>query len=195
LRRLKIIAACLAPVFAATIGAMAARAQKVIAPTVDLAVSYIEERSLKAGTGQNFWLQGGSIELGANVWHGLGIAANVTGSHAASIGVSGIPLSLVTATFGPRYRWHSSHKISIYGEGLVGEANGFGSIFPAPGGSQSDANGLALQLGGGVDLRLSDRFALRMIDAGWLRTQPPNSTDNVQNTLRLGAGFVLRFGH
>jgi hypothetical protein len=177
LRRLTFITACLAPLFA------------------DLAVSYIEQRSLKAGTTQDFWLQGGSMELGLNVWRSLGIAANVTGSHAASIGSSGVPLSLVTATLGPRYRWHSGHKISIYGEALVGEAHGFDSTFPAPGGSQSTANSFAVQLGGGVDLRLNHRFSVRLIDAGWLRTQLPNSTDTIQNTLRVGAGFALRFGH
>jgi hypothetical protein len=160
---------------------------------LDLAVTYSAERSLKANTSQNFWMQGGSVELGANVWHGLGIAAGITGTHAGSIGTSGVPLSLVTVTFGPRYRWHADHRLSIYGESLIGEANGFRSLFPASTGQQQEANGLASQVGGGIDYRLSGRFALRALDAAWFRTQLPNSTDNVQNTLRLGAGIVLRF--
>jgi hypothetical protein len=57
------------------------------------------------------------------------------------------------------------------------------------------ANGLAAQVGGGTDYRLSDRFAIRILDAEWSRTQLPNGTDNVQNALRLGAGIVLRFAH
>jgi hypothetical protein len=160
---------------------------------LDLSVTYIAERSLSANTSQNFWLQGGSIELGANVWKGWGIAADITGSHAGSIGASGVPLSLVTATFGPRYRWHADRRLSLYGQGLIGEANGFRSIFPANTGSQPDANGFAAQVGGGIDYRLSNRFAIRALDAAWSRTQLPNSTDNVQNNLRLGAGVVLRF--
>jgi hypothetical protein len=162
---------------------------------IDLSITYIAEHSLKANAAENFWLQGGSIELGANIWRGWGIAADVTGTHTGSIGSSGLPLSLVTTTFGPRYRWHADRRVSFYGRGLIGEANGFQSIFPATGGSQPDANGLAAQVGGGVDYRLSDRFAMRVLDAGWSRTQLPNSTDNVQNTLRLGAGIVLRFAH
>jgi len=162
---------------------------------LDASISYIGERSLKANASENFWLQGGSIELGANVWRGWGIAANVTGTHTGSIGSSGLPLSLVTTTFGPRYRWHADRRVSLYGQALIGEANGFRSIFPATAGSQPDANGFAAQVGGGVDYRLSDRFAIRVLDAGWARTQLPNSTDNVQNTLRLGAGIVLRFAH
>lgn len=162
---------------------------------LDLSITYIAERSLKANTSQNFWMQGGSIELGANVWRGWGIAADLTGVHTGSIGTSGLPLSLVTITFGPRYRWHPDRRLSLYGQGLIGEANGFGGIFPTTTGSRPEANGLAAQVGGGIDYRLSDRLAIRMLDAGWSRTQLPNSTDNVQNTLRLGAGIVLRFGH
>jgi opacity protein-like surface antigen len=160
---------------------------------LDLSVTYLDERSLKAGSSQNFWMQGGSIELGANVWRGWGIAADVTGTYASSIGSSGVPLSLVTTTFGPRYRWHADRRLSLYGQGLIGEANGFRSIFPTATGSQSAANSFATQVGGGIDFKLSDRFAVRVLDAAWSRTQLPNSTDNVQNTLRLGAGVVLRF--
>jgi opacity protein-like surface antigen len=162
---------------------------------LDLSVTYIGQRSLKASTSQNFWMQGGSIELGANLYRGWAIAADVTGTHTGSIGSSSLPLSLITTTFGPRYRWHPDRRVSLYVQGLVGEANGFRSIFPATAGSQPDANGFAAQVGGGVDYRLSDRFAMRVLDAGWARTQLPNSSDNVQNTLRLGAGIVLRFAH
>ena len=170
-----------------------AHAQAVTRGSLDLGISYTAERSLKANTAQNFFTQGGSIELGANVSHGFGITANITGTHTSSVGGSGLPLSLVTATFGPRYRFHADRRLSIYGEALVGEANGFKSIFPASGSSQSSANGLALQLGGGIDYMLGHRYAVRLIDAAYVRTQLPNASDNVQNNLQLGAGFVLRF--
>lgn len=164
-------------------------------PRLDLGVTYIAERSLRADTGENFWMQGGAIELGTNVWRGWGIAADVSETHANSIGTSGIPLSLVTATFGPRFRFHAQHRLSPYGEVLAGEANGFHSLFPSPFGSQTNANGLALQVGGGLDYRWRRNFAIRLLDASWVRTELPNATDNVQNSLRLGAGFVVRFGY
>jgi hypothetical protein len=171
------------------------QAQEPQPARLDLSATYVAERSLKANTSQNFWMEGGSIELGANISHGWGIAADVIGTHAGSIGTSGLALSQVTTTFGPRYRWHAGHRLSLYGEGLVGEANGFRSIFPTNSGSQSGANSLATQVGGGMDYSISGRFAVRVFDAAWSRTQLPNSTDNVQNNLLLGSGVVLRFAH
>ena len=187
-------AMCCSFAVAASLAATAIlHAQAVTSKTADIAVTFTAERSLKANTNQNFFTYGGSAELGVNVYRGLGIAANVTGTHTSSVGTSNIPLSLVTVTFGPRYRLHVARKLSVYGEVLVGEANGFSSIFPATGNSQDSANGLALQLGGGVDYRFGSRYALRLINASYLRTQLPNSADNVENNLQLGAGFVLRF--
>jgi hypothetical protein len=171
------------------------RTQAQQAHRLDLAITYVGEHSLKANTSENFWMQGGSIELGANLWRGWGMAADLTGTHAGSIGSSGIPLSLVTTTFGPRYRWHSDRRLSLYGQGLIGEANGFHSLFPATASSQPDANSFAAQSGGGIDYKVSDRLALRVLDAAWVRTQLPNGSDNIQNSLRLGAGIVIRFAH
>jgi hypothetical protein len=162
---------------------------------IDVAVSYLGEYSLAANTSQNFWRQGGSIELGTNTYRGLGIVAIVSGTHASSIGSSGIPLSIVTATFGGRYRWHAEHKISIYVEGLAGEANGFDSLFPSRTGAQMSANGFAVQAGGGIDYMLSKRFAIRAVEAAWDRTTLPNATVSVEDNLRVGAGVVYKFGH
>ena len=159
----------------------------------DLAVTYVSQRSLRSNTGQNFWMEGGSAELGFNLWHGLGPAADFTGSHTSSIGSSGVPLVLTTATFGPRYRWRAARRVSIYGQALFGVASGSSSVFPTPSGTESSARSFALQLSGGIDYRLSRHFAVRAIDLGYLHSALPNGNNNVQNNLRLGAGAVFRF--
>jgi hypothetical protein len=182
------VLACLA------LGCHALPAQSTAQTSVELAVAGEAQRSLELNTDQNFWAAGGAIELGVNAFHGLGLGASITGAHAASIGSTGTPLSLVTETFGPRYRWHDGHRVSLYGEGLVGEANGFRSLFPATSGAQADANGLAVRTGGGVDLRLGRHFSVRALEAAWLYTRLPNSADGVQNNLLLGAGVVLHTG-
>jgi len=146
-------------------------------------------------SGNSFWMQGGSVQVHAQFWHGLGVVADVSGLHTASAGgSSGVGLDMVTATFGPRYTWSPAHRrYAVFGQALVGEANGMNSVFPNPGGANESANSLALYVGGGVNLRLKDHLALRALEADWLRTQMPNATTNVQNNLRVGAGLIYRF--
>jgi len=182
--------------FAAVTPRSAAQAAAVVQErTADVSVTYVAMRSLKAQSSENFWMQGGSFEVGGPVWRTVDLAANLTGAHASSIGSSGVPLSLVTATVGPRFRWDVHQRWSMYGEGLFGIADGFNSVFPggAESPTSSRATGFAMQLGGGLDYKVRGRFSLRVLDAAYVRTQLPNGTDDVQNTLRLGAGVVMRF--
>jgi hypothetical protein len=141
-------------------------------------------------------LQGGSAEISAPFWKGLGVAASVIGMHGSNIGY-GVPLNFVTTTFGPRYNWTPAlkvrdHSMLVFAECLLGEADGFRGVYPATNGSIDSTNSLALQLGGGVDLYRSEHLSFRVLQADWLRTQFANSGDNVQNNLRIGVGIVLR---
>lgn len=170
--------------------------QKNAQPEIDLALTCGAQHANQTSR-QSFWAQGGGAELTATFYHGLGVAANVTGTHAANINSSGVGLTLVTTTFGPTYTWaprrESQKQLRLLAESLIGIANGAGSVFPGPSGAQSGDTSLALQIGGGVDLDLSRYLALRLVHADWLRTQLPNATTNVQNNLQLNAGFVFRF--
>jgi hypothetical protein len=78
-----------------------------------------------------FWMQGGSIQLAGEFWHGLGVEADISGLHTQNANNTWVGLDMVTTTFGPRYRWSPAHhRYSIFGHALVGEANGFHSVFP-----------------------------------------------------------------
>jgi hypothetical protein len=169
---------------------------------VDLAVTYDALHASHINS-QNFWMQGGAIELGAQFYRGLGIVARVEGDHAGTGTTTGEPLSLVTTVFGPRYTMETrSHRYAIFGEGLVGISNGFHSLFSegsgpvgsVNAGTTSSSNALAVYVGGGLDVRLSHHLAIRAVQASYLRTQFPNTTTNVQNSLSLSAGLVVRFG-
>jgi peptidoglycan-associated lipoprotein len=166
---------------------------------MDLAVTYTEQYSNLVST-PTFWHSGGSVEFSTQLYHGFGLAANATGTQIDSSDNHGIGLSLVTVTFGPRYTWYhpigaeKKHSLAIYGQGLLGQGWGFNSYFPSPTGVQTDSIALALQVGGGVDVGLSRHFGIRAFQADWVRTQFPNATTDVQNTLRLAAGVVFRFG-
>ena len=187
---------------AVMLAAGAAAAQGVQSAPLDLAVTY-DALHTNHITAQNFWMQGGAVELGARFYRGLGIAARVEGLHEGTNSTTNEPLSLVTTVFGPRYTLETrSHRYAIFGEALVGEANGFHSLFSegsgpvgsVNAGTTSSSNALAIDVGGGLDVRLNHRFALRALRASYLRTQFPNTTTNVQNSLSLSAGLVVRFG-
>ena len=159
---------------------------------VDLAVTYSAERS-NLTTGSNFWRWGGDLELSTVTYHGFGIAMNIAGSRVSDINGTGVNLTAVNTTFGPRYTWSPAlKKVAVFGQGLIGESHALDSVFPSATEALTDFNTFALQVGGGVDLRLSHHFAFRPIQANWVRTQFPNGSTNIQNNLRLGAGVVLR---
>jgi hypothetical protein len=169
---------------------------------IDLAVTY-DALHTNHITAQNFWMQGGAMELGARAYRGLSVAARVEGLHAGTNSSTGEPLSLVTAVFGPRYTIETrSQRYAIFGEGLAGISNGFHSLFSegsgpvgsVNAGTTSSSNALAVDVGGGLDVHLNRRFAVRAFRASYLRTQFPNTTTNVQNSLSLSAGVVMRFG-
>jgi hypothetical protein len=164
------------------------------APHFEVAATYNAIRSNLIGS-NSFSTQGGSVQAGGRFWRGLGVITDVAGMHTGNVLSSGVGLDVITATLGPRYTWlPAQRKLSLFGQGLVGEASGFNSVFPSPSGATSEAHGLAVLVGGGMNVNLSRRLGLRAIQADWVRTQLPNSTTGVQNNLRIGAGVVYRFG-
>lgn len=176
---------------AGTLFAVPAWAQNETKPGLELAVTYSALRTNPVEQ-SNFWMNGGSFQMEGRFYHGLGAVADVSGFHASNVGPSAVDLNIITATFGPRYTWQFPHRrLMLFGEGLLGEANGFNSLFPGISTTTGDATSLAVQVGGGMNLPLSSRISFRAFEADWMRTQLPNSTTNVQNSLRLSAGVVF----
>ncbi len=170
----------------------AASASQPRTPSLELAFTCTATTS-EPVNGSRFWMQGGSAQIHGQFYRGLGVVADIAGAHVADIDSTGVGLDLVTATFGPRYTWSPVHRrYSIYGQGLVGEAWGMNSVFPNPGGAVTTADSLAFKAGGGLNISLARRLALRAFEADYLRTQLPNSTSNVQNNFTLAGGIVLR---
>jgi hypothetical protein len=160
---------------------------------LDVAVTFQPMRG-NSITAQSFWAWGGSVQVHGQFYRGLGVVADVAGTHTAAIDNTGVGLDMVTAVFGPRYTWALPRsKCAVYAQALAGEANAFHGVFPTAAGATSSSNSTALLVGGGFNLALTPRIALRALEAGWLRTGLPNSTTGMQNNLRLGAGIVVRF--
>ncbi|HWZ52580.1 MAG TPA: hypothetical protein VNW54_14055 [Granulicella sp.] len=185
-------AVLLGVVFSAVVVARAQ--QRSLAGQMDLGITYAAGHS-NFVSNPSFWMQGGSVELVGHVNYGLAAVADITGFHAGG-GASGVPVNLVTDTFGPRYTVSIApkgrkHPIALFGQGLIGEAHGFKGLYPGASGATTSALGFALQLGGGADIAVSRHISIRAVQAGWLRTQLPNSTTNVQSDFRIATGIVL----
>ena len=169
---------------------------------LDVAVTYAGAHAIYT-TGGPFWLNGGGLDLNARFFHGVGLAASITGLEKGSSTPGVASLNILTIAFGPSYTFHPGHRISVRGEGLLGEADGFRSLFaygsgPTPSltaGTTDSSNSLALQAGGNVDLKLTNHLGLRLAKVDYLRTQFPNGTTHVQNNIRVAAGVVFSFGH
>ena len=133
------------------------------------------------------------MQIEGRVRPNFGVVADVTGVGARLIGKTGVGLSLVTATFGPRYTLTLGRgKYEVFGQTLVGTGIGFNSVFPGSAGASSTSFNLALKMGGVMNMELSPHVALRAFEADWVRTELPNAANNVQNNLSLGAGIVFR---
>jgi len=182
---------------AGTIGTLTAQVQQPRQPAagqVDLSLTFTASHS-NFIPGDNFWMEGGDVEAVLHVPAGFAAVASISGGHAGA-GTGGVPLNLITEVYGPRYTWtvhRQKHELSIFGQGLVGATEGFGSTFPAAGSASTSATALAIQAGGGVDIGLSPHWAVRAGEVQWLRTELPNTTTDVQNSLKAGVGIVFRF--
>jgi hypothetical protein len=177
--------------------AQSAAAQTTAAPSergrLEVSATYDTLLS-NAITSDRFWMQGGSAEVEGQFYHGLGAVADIGGTHTGNIESARVGLDLVTATFGLRYTWAPMKKrYEFFGQGLLGEANGFHGLFPTPTGAAESSNSMAVEAGGGMNVALSPHVAFRAFEISWLRTQLPNSDTNVQNNVRFGAGVVFRF--
>lgn len=144
-----------------------------------------------------FNMNGGSAEGAVHAYRGLSAVFDLTGEHTGTTSVAGQSLSLLSFTGGPRF----SHPISSHGhtryapfvQGLVGAVHGFNAPFPNSSGSIStSATALAVLVGGGLDISLNHKLAIRLIQADYGLTHLPNNANDSQNLLRLSTGVVFR---
>jgi peptidoglycan-associated lipoprotein len=161
----------------------------------DLAVTYTTERSNVVPGGGQFWLQGGSIDGALTFVHGFGLALNTTGDFNSRI-APGVGLVDLSAMAGPRYTRRlgigAKHETWVFGEALAGVVRAEGSAFPKTTGFDTRASSFTYQAGGGVDIAISKRLAIRAIEADYVVSQLPNNANNRQTHLRLAFGICLR---
>lgn len=144
--------------------------------------------------GSRFWMTGASMQVHDRFYGGWGAVAEIAGLHKGNINSSGVGLDMVTTVFGPRYTWSPHHlRFDLYGQGLVGDVVAFNTLFPMQPFPIGSDNGMAVLAGGGMNLRATPHIGVRVFEADWLRTRLADTTTNIQNSLRAGAGVIFRF--
>jgi hypothetical protein len=140
--------------------------------------------------GLNGWA--GAVSLNANKW--LGVTADMSGSYGTPARmIGGMPVTIGMHEYnylaGPCFSLRDG-RWRIYAHALAGEAHasvlvGGAEILQPLSVTQTH---FTMAFGGGVDLRLHGRFALRLAQADWVRTR---FLGGRQENMRIAAGLVF----
>jgi hypothetical protein len=131
----------------------------------------------------------GSIAFNAKPW--LGGVGEFGVYHSSLSRPAGATSTNVTFLFGPKFSAHPNARVTPFAQALFGGMH-LGNIqFGAEGVSN---NAFAMAFGGGLDVKLNQVIALRVVQVDWLRTHfHGNSTlANWQNAPRISVGVVFR---
>ena len=150
--------------------------------------SYLRLNPSTAGV-SSFNLHGGSASIAYNAKSWLSGVADFGGYSNGNILNTGINGTLSTYLFGPRVSYRHFGRITPFGEVLFGVAHASSA------GTSGSDNTFAMTLGGGLDYKLSDRFAIRPVKVDYLMTRfsETGTSNQTQNNLRVSTGIVFRF--
>ena len=164
-------------------------------PELALDFSYLRSNAPPNGC-TCFNLYGGSATFALPLARGpISAVADFTMAQSGSIASNAFSLRLATYELGARYEpqlhWHGLHP---FGQVLAGVAHSSGSLVSGSGTSVSNASAaFAGSVGGGVDVALSRRIWVRIVQTDYRPTTFDNGTNNHQNNLSLSSGIVIKF--
>jgi outer membrane immunogenic protein len=167
-------------------------------PRADLALgySYVHSNAPPGGCGC-FNMNGGNATFAWPLKSGMfALAGDVAVAHAGAASNTNDSLTLSTYTAGMRYLPRLGHaSLQPFGQVLAGVAHSSGTLVQGsnPGAANAGA-AFAGNFGGGLDLRATSRFSVRLVEADYALTTFDNGTNNHQNNLRVSAGLVIHFG-
>src|ERR1700732_1276616 len=178
------------------LGASAAVAQEGFSG--DAAATY-QWVHTNAGPGQCgcFGLNGGGVSGSWDLRGPLSVGADISSGFTNSAGPAGTSLTLTSFMAGARYQlprlprtWaHGAHRVQPFAQLLVGAAHAGGGVA----GIGDASYGFASRVGGGLDVPVSRRFSVRVIQVDYYLTRIANAVNDHQNNFLVGAGIVFRW--
>jgi opacity protein-like surface antigen len=152
-------------------------------------------------------LHGWNASIAGNVSSWFGLVGDFSGHYGAQSLRTEFPLpgspgtisaksdgnsSLHLQLFGPRFSYRSNERVTPFAHALLGAARLSTRATVSVGDLSTDISlaniGFAAALGGGLDLKLTESIALRLIQADYLLTHFGGST---QKSARLSVGLVF----
>ena len=171
---------------------LAASAQETV-PKVEIFGGYSYLRADSGDTGiDDIGLHGFSASLAGNITKHIGIVgefSRFTKSQSFSdpiIGQLTADLRATTYLFGPRVTFLRG-KAEPFVHALFGGAHARAEIAGAP----ASDSGFAFALGGGLDVKVNDNFAIRVAQVDYLGDK---TADELANNFRFSVGVVIRLG-
>ncbi len=122
---------------------------------------------------------GWQAAVGGNFHKNVGIVADFGGQYKS---IEGVRVSAYEFMAGPQFN-SRTEKANVFFHGLFG-----GATLRGEGASE---NGFALGVGGGVDVKISDRVAFRVFQVDYL---PTHILQAWEHNFRLGVGIVFKSG-
>jgi hypothetical protein len=153
------------------VGTVCASAQQPEKPKADVFAGY-SLLAFEAGNGRHDAVNGAGASVTAHFNDWFGITGDVSGHVQGGDG-------LLYVLGGPRFTYRSAKtRVEPFAHVLAGGA------FTA------DAGRFAMAIGGGIDVRVSDKVAVRAVQADYA---PIFSDGRTANNVRIAAGVVFRF--
>jgi hypothetical protein len=170
-----------------------ARAQQasVSVPQFEASAAYSYIRANAANANGGFNLNGGSGSVSYNFTDRYAAVAEFGAGRFSGL-PTGVDSTLYTYLFGPRVSFRKASRVTPFAQALFGG----GRLTASASGVDAAENSFAMALGGGVDVHIHSRIAIRLVQADYLLTRfaSVSGASATQNNLRVSAGIVFRFG-
>jgi outer membrane immunogenic protein len=160
---------------------------------VGLDYNYVRSNVPNGGCGC-FGLNGGSGWVAFKFSRSLAVVGEIASQTASNISSSGADLTLTSYLAGARYSWSHAGRFGPFAQALLGGAHAGGTLAPGNSGLPGSANAFAMTAGGGLDIGLTRRIALRALEVDYYLTRFDNGVNDHQNNLRIEAGMIIRIG-
>ena len=158
------------------------------APRVEIFGGYSYLRADRGDNGIN--LNGWNAAVAGNINKWFGVVGDFSGHYGSIDLAPTVKLDVNSHLFlaGPRFSCRKHERVTPFAHVLLGGAR---DEFSAQGLSESSI-AFAAAMGGGLDVKVSDRVALRLFQADYVLTR---FNDDSQHNFRLSTGLVIRLGN